>query len=110
MIETIAPTFIKPLLSDLQISIENTMLGQDETLVDSQLLDTDVLVSMVRTKVKRVLFLGPRPFPYGAQSEYPQKETFEELTKVPERGTGAKPTRVYLTGMREQLVSRRKTS
>lgn len=47
MIGKVAPSFINPLLSDLQLSIEMRMLGQVQSLLYSQLPDKDTLGKIV---------------------------------------------------------------
>lgn len=55
MIERIAPTVINSLVMNLQVSIEETMFGQFQELIDSQLSDADVFLSTVQAQVELVL-------------------------------------------------------
>lgn len=48
-----ALTIISPLFSDEQLSIEKSIPGQVQSLVGSQLFETEVLVNSAQTKVER---------------------------------------------------------
>lgn len=99
VIEKVARAIINPLLLDLQVSVDKRMFGHAQSLVDSQLPDTDVLASTVRTKVERVLPLHPPSSPYGTQSGYCLEDSLKELTQKPDRASVARPSKVWPTGV-----------
>lgn len=77
MIKKVAFIIIISLLLQVNVSVKNRMLGKVQSFVDSQLSDTDCLVSTVRTQVERFLSLQPQQSPHGTQPEYSLKNTVE---------------------------------
>lgn len=98
-IEKVAPTIVNPPLTDRQVSIEKMRFSQTQSLVDSQVPDTDVLVNTIRTQVKGVMQLDPQPSPYGAPPLYTPQETLIEPAQKPKRAIVGSPSIVYPAGM-----------
>lgn len=91
------------------------MFAQVTNLVDSQLPDTDVLMSTVRTKAERELPLHAQTSPCENHSGYPPENTVKKLTAKSDRATTSNPSKLYPAGMGktpctvEKIIARKKT-
>lgn len=75
------------------------MFGQALSLVYSQLPDSSVLVTTVRTKTEQRLHSHPHPSSYAAQPGYALDNKLRDLSQNPNRAAAAGPFRVYPTAI-----------